>query len=343
MIGYSDSSKDAGKFAANWALYCAQEKLQLVSEKYGVSLNFFHGRGGSIGRGGGPVYAAMLSQPPGSMKGTTRITEQGEVIQQKFSTKLLAEYSLGTYIGAVLEATLIPPVKPKKTWVKLMDDMSNVSTKSYQHFLSKNKNFLKYYQYITPQKILEKTLIGSRPNKRKKNKDLKNLRAIPWVFAWTQIRFLIPAWLGTLEALELAAKGNKKLLKEMLNNWPFFYEMMDMLDMVLAKTDQRVIKYYEECLASKELKSIGNKLRKQLSSLIYLNKKLIPEKILNQRIGYRESIKVRNTYAETLNLVQADLLRKFQNSHTSKKNKKILFDAILITITGIAAAMKNTG
>ena len=191
---------------------------------------------------------------------------------------------------------------------------------------------------------MENLFIGSRPSKRNKSKDIKNLRAIPWVFAWTQIRFIVPAWLGTLEALKLAERGqNNKILKDMLNNWPFFYAMMDMLDMVLTKTDQRVIQFYEECLADQELKNIGEKLRKQLLSLIYLNKKLIPTHILEQRKSYRESIRIRNTYAETLNLLQADIMRKLNKNNLKSKNRKILMDAMLLTIAGISAAMKNTG
>ena len=344
MIGYSDSSKDAGKFSASWAQYCAQEKLQLISNKYKVRLTLFHGRGGSVGRGGGPVYEALLSQPPGTVSGRTRVTEQGEVIQQKFSTESLAEYSLGTYIGSVLEATLAPPIKPKAKWIQLMDRMSVVSSKAYRKLLTDDKNFLKYFKVVTPQKIVEKLLIGSRPARRKNSWDIKNLRAIPWVFAWTQIRFILPAWLGSLEALELAAKGkNKNILKNMLNNWPFFYSMMDMLDMVLTKTDQRVIQFYEECLADKTLKKTGGNLRQQLSALIYLNKKLIPKHILNHRKDYRESIKVRNTYAETLNLLQADVMKKLNSTNLKNNNKEILTDAMLITIAGISAAMKNTG
>tara|TARA_B100001123_G_C15342064_1_gene1035425 strand:- start:2529 stop:5189 length:2661 start_codon:yes stop_codon:yes gene_type:complete len=344
MIGYSDSGKDAGKFAASWAQYCSQEKLQKISNKYGIKLILFHGRGGSVGRGGGPVYAALLSQPPGTVNSNTRVTEQGEVIQQKFSTKSLAEYSLGTYVGSVLEATLSPPIKPKRSWIKLMDDMSKISNQAYRQQLLEDVNFVKYYNTVTPQKVLKKILIGSRPDKRKKSKNIKNLRAIPWVFAWTQIRFILPAWLGTLEALEYASKNkNLRLLKEMLNYWPFFYEMMDMLDMVLTKTDQRVIKYYEDCLADSNLKITGQKLRKQLSSLIYLNKKIIPKNIVDQRKGYRESVRVRNTYAETLNLLQANIMKKMNQKKLNKKERDNFNDAIMVTIAGIAAAMKNTG
>lgn len=343
MIGYSDSSKDAGKLAASWAQYCTQEKLQELSNKYKVDLTLFHGRGGSVGRGGGPIYEALLSQPPGTVNGKTRVTEQGEIIQQKYATESLAEYNLGTYIGSVLEATLAPPVKPKKNWRELMNKMSKVSTKAYRSNFF-NKDFLRYYFNITPQKLLEQLSIGSRPAKRNKSKDVKNLRAIPWVFAWTQIRFLLPAWLGIYEALNFAIKNkNSNILKEMLKEWPYFYAMMDMLDMVLAKTDQRIIKFYEECLGDNGLKKTGEILRKQLSTLIYLNKKIIPTYVLEQRKEYRDSIRKRNTYAEVLNILQADIMKKLYKKKLKVEDKKLLTDSMLVTIAGIAAAMKNVG
>ena len=343
MIGYSDSSKDAGKLAASWAQYCTQEKLQELSNKYKVDLTLFHGRGGSVGRGGGPIYEALLSQPPGTVNGRTRVTEQGEIIQQKYATESLAEYTLGTYIGSVLEATLAPPVKPKKIWRKLMNDMSIVSSNAYRNNFF-NKDFLRYYFNITPQRLLEQLSIGSRPSKRNKSKDVKSLRAIPWVFAWTQIRFLLPAWLGIYEALNFAIKNkNINILKAMLKEWPYFYAMMDMLDMVLAKTDQRIIKFYEECLGDKNLKNTGEKMRKQLSTLIYLNRKIIPNYILEQRKEYRDSIRKRNTYAEVLNILQADIMKKLYKKKLKVKDKKLLIDSMLVTIAGIAAAMKNVG
>ena len=224
-----------------------------------------------------------------------------------------------------------------------MSAMSKVSTKAYRsNFL--NKDFLRYYFNITPQRLLEHLSIGSRPAKRNKSKDVKSLRAIPWVFAWTQIRFLLPAWLGMYEALNFAIKNkNTNTLKEMLKAWPYFYAMMDMLDMVLAKTDQRIIKFYEECLGDNNLKNTGEKLRKQLSTLIYLNRKIIPTYVLEQWKEYRDSIRKRNTYAEVLNILQADIMKKLYKKKLNVKDKKFLTDSMLITIAGIAAAMKNVG
>ena len=224
-----------------------------------------------------------------------------------------------------------------------MDAMSKVSTNAYRNNFF-NKDFLRYYFNITPQRLLEQLFIGSRPAKRNKSKNVKSLRAIPWVFAWTQIRFLLPAWLGIYEALNFAIKNkNINILKDMLREWPYFYAMMDMLDMVLVKTDQRIIKFYEECVGDKNLKNIGEKLRKQLSSLIYLNRKIIPNYILEQRKEYRESIRIRNTYAEVLNILQADTMKKLTKGKLKIKSKRLLTDSMLVTIAGIAAAMKNVG
>ena len=346
MIGYSDSSKDVGKLAASWAQYCAQEKLQSLSDKFKVKLTLFHGRGGSVGRGGGPVYTALLSQPPGTVNGSTRITEQGEIIQQKYATESLAENSLGTYIGSVLEATLKPPIRAKQNWRELMDKMSIISSEAYNSHITEDKSFLRYFDEVTPQKNLEKLFIGSRPTRRNKSKNIKSLRAIPWMFAWTQMRLILPSWLGILEAMMISKKSNnKRTIKDMLNNWPFFYAMMDMLDMVLVKTNPRVIEFYEECLADKDLKQTGKSLRNQLSSLIRINKKLIPQSIAKERKSYRKSIKLRNTYSEILNLLQADVMRKMNKLENVKasKDKRLLNDTMMVTIAGISAAMKNTG
>ena len=346
MIGYSDSSKDVGKLSASWAQYCAQEELQKLSDKNKIELTLFHGRGGSVGRGGGPVYTALLSQPPGTVNGRTRITEQGEVIQQKYDTASLAENSLGTYIGSVFEATLIPPVKPKQKWRDVMDEMSKVSAKAYHSNIMEDQNFLRYFDEVTPQKNLEKLFIGSRPTRRSASKDIKSLRAIPWMFAWTQMRFILPAWLGILEALsETKKKHTNKILKEMLNQWPFFYAMMDMLDMVLVKTDQRVIEFYEECLADRTLKNTGRNLRGQLNKLIKMNREIMPKHILEERESYRNSIKIRNTYSDILNLLQADVMKKLNsvNKIKSKSKKDLLNDTMMVTVAGISAGMKNTG
>ncbi len=201
MIGYSDSSKDAGKLSASWHQYKLQEELRGLAKKYKFDLVFFHGRGGSPGRGGGPIQATLKSQPAGTVNGKIRITDQGEVIQQKYGYKPLAEYNLCSYIGAVMDASLNPPPRSKPKWRELIHSMSEISTSAYRKYLNQSEDFIRYFKTVTPHKSLGKLAIGSRPTKRKNVDNIKGLRAIPWVFAWTQIRLMLPAWLGTTEAL----------------------------------------------------------------------------------------------------------------------------------------------
>ena len=223
MIGYSDSNKDAGKICSSWHQYKAQEEIIKLGKKFKINVTFFHGRGGSAGRGGGPIQATLRSQPPNSVNGKIRITDQGEVIQQKYGYEPLAEYNLCSYIGAVAEATLNPPPLPKKNWRSLIEKMSEISKNSYRKNINQNFDFIKYFKTVTPHKALGKLSIGSRPSKRKNVDNIKSLRAIPWVFAWTQIRLMLPAWLGSAEALRYSYISQfRRTLFDMERNWPFF-------------------------------------------------------------------------------------------------------------------------
>ena len=190
MIGYSDSSKDAGKICASWHQYKAQEEIVSLAKKFKIDVIFFHGRGGSAGRGGGPIQATLRSLPPNSVNGKIRITDQGEVIQQKYGYEPLANYNLCSYIGAVTEATLNPPPSPKNNWRNLIEKMSDISKSSYRKNINQSLEFIKYFETVTPHKALGKLSIGSRPSKRKNVDNIKILRAIPWVFSWTQICLL---------------------------------------------------------------------------------------------------------------------------------------------------------
>ena len=343
MIGYSDSSKDAGKICASWHQYKAQEEIVKLSKKFNIKVTFFHGRGGSAGRGGGPIQATLRSQPPNSVNGKIRITDQGEVIQQKYGYEPLAKYNLCSYIGAVTEATLNPPPNPKKNWRSLIEKMSEISKSSYRKNISQSSDFIKYFKTVTPHKALGKLLIGSRPSKRKNTDNIRSLRAIPWVFAWTQIRLMLPAWLGSAEALRYSyIKQFRKTLYDMERNWPFFNSMLDMLDMVISKADPEISKIYEEYLADENLKRVGKKLRFQFDVIKDLNKRITPKEIINSRKQFRTSIIVRNVYSEVLNIIQPIVIKKLKNNKNAV-NKKYLNDALLTSIAGISAAMKNTG
>jgi len=343
MIGYSDSSKDAGKICASWHQYKAQESIVKLAKKYGVQVVFFHGRGGSAGRGGGPIQATLRSQPPSSVNGKIRITDQGEVIQQKYGYEPLAKYNLCSYIGAVTEATLNPPPVPKNNWRELIEKMSDISKSSYRKNINQSSEFIKYFKTVTPHVALGKLSIGSRPSKRKNIDNIKSLRAIPWVFAWTQIRLMLPAWLGSAEALRYAnIKQFRKTLYDMEKNWPFFNSMLDMLDMVISKADPDISKIYEEYLADEKLKRVGQKLRFQFQVIKELNKKITPKEIIKVRKEFRTSVFVRNIYSEVLNIIQPIVISKIKKNK-NKHHKKYLNDSLLTSIAGISAAMKNTG
>ena len=343
MIGYSDSSKDAGKICASWHQYKAQEEIIKLSKKYNINVTFFHGRGGSPGRGGGPIQSTLRSQPPNSVRGKIRITDQGEVIQQKYGYEPLAKYNLCSYIGAVTEATLKPSPVPKASWRSLIEKMSEISKNSYRKNINQSSDFIKYFETVTPHKALGKLSIGSRPSKRRNVDTIKSLRAIPWVFAWTQIRLMLPAWLGSAEALRYSyIKQFRKTLFDMERNWPFFNSMLDILDMVITKADPEISKIYEEHLADESLKRVGKKLRFQFDVIKKLNKKITPKEIIAARKQFRTSIGVRNIYSEVLNIVQPIAIKKIKTIK-NKKDKEYLNDTLLTSIAGIAAAMKNTG
>ena len=344
MIGYSDSSKDAGKLSASWHQYKLQEELRDIAKKYKIDLTFFHGRGGSPGRGGGPIQATLKSQPSGTVNGKIRITDQGEVIQQKYGYEPLAEYNLCSYIGAVMDASLNPPPRSKKSWRELINKMSEISTSAYRKYLNQSEEFIRYFRTVTPHKSLGKLAIGSRPSKRKNVDNIQSLRAIPWVFAWTQIRLMLPGWLGTTEALRYGSiKKLSKTITDMERNWPFFISTMDILDMVISKVDPEISIIYENNLADNSLKRIGKKLRFQFDALVKLHNKITPKEVVKERKEFRKALFIRNNYTEMLNILQANIMYKLNSRKFKKIDKKFLDDALMTSIAGISAAMKNTG
>ncbi|CBI27087.3 unnamed protein product, partial [Vitis vinifera] len=234
MVGYSDSGKDAGRFTAAWELYKAQEDVVAACNEYGIKVTLFHGRGGSIGRGGGPTYLAIQSQPPGSVMGTLRSTEQGEMVQAKFGLPHTAVRQLEIYTTAVLLATMRPPLPPREEkWRNLMEEISKISGQCYRSTVYENPEFLAYFHEATPQAELGFLNIGSRPTRRKSSTGIGHLRAIPWVFAWTQTRFVLPAWLGVGSGLKgVCEKGHKEDLIAMYKEWPFFQSTIDLIEMV---------------------------------------------------------------------------------------------------------------
>ncbi|QBH95067.1 phosphoenolpyruvate carboxylase [Limnobaculum zhutongyuii] len=342
MIGYSDSSKDAGVLAASWAQYYAQEALIKTCEQAGVDLTLFHGRGGTIGRGGAPAHDALLSQPPGSLKGGLRVTEQGEMIRFKFGLPEITLASLASYASAILEANLLPPPNPKQEWRDIMDELSEFSCKQYRDIVREEPDFVPYFRAATPELELSKLPLGSRPAKRKPNGGVESLRAIPWIFAWTQNRLMLPAWLGAGAALQHAIKnGKQQQLAEMYRDWPFFNTRINMLEMVYAKADLWLAEYYDQRLVDKKLWTLGSKLRSQLAEDISVILKLSNDQKLMEKLPWiAESIALRNVYTDPLNVLQAELLYRSRQQETPDPRVE---QALMVTIAGIAAGMRNTG
>lgn len=341
MIGYSDSAKDAGKFAATWAQYKAQERLVTLAEEHNVQLVLFHGRGGTVGRGGGPVEQAMASQPPGSVKGHIRVTEQGEMIRYKFGLPRVAFRSLSTYVAATLKATLSPHAAPKDEWRALIEEMSKASLEAYRGIVRGHPDFVPYFRSLTPEQELNKLALGSRPAKRKASGGVESLRAIPWVFAWMQVRLNLPAWLGTRQALEYALDNAPDTFEEMTTQWPFFSSFLDLLEMVIGKADGAVCRYYEQQLVPPDLRELGQALRGDLATLEKLLKQVKKqENLMDHDPLLQKSLEVRKPYIDPLNYVQAELIKRERKAGNIQAE---LERALKVTMAGIAAGMRNTG
>ncbi|MEK1906124.1 MAG: phosphoenolpyruvate carboxylase [Pseudomonas sp.] len=342
MIGYSDSAKDAGTTAAAWAQYRAQEALVEVCRQHDVELLLFHGRGGTVGRGGGPAHAAILSQPPGSVAGRFRTTEQGEMIRFKFGLADLAEQNLNLYLAAVLEATLIPPPAPEPAWRAAMERLAEEGVAAYRAVVREHPQFVEYFRQATPEQELGRLPLGSRPAKRRAG-GVESLRAIPWIFAWTQTRLMLPAWLGWEAALGNALKrGEQPLLEEMRERWPFFRTRIDMLEMVLAKADSSIASLYDDRLVSEELRPLGAQLRDLLSQCCSIVLGLTGQsELFAHSQETREAITVRNIYLDPLHLLQAELLARSRQRESLVDSP--LEQALLVSVAGIAAGLRNTG
>ncbi|KAI8012592.1 Phosphoenolpyruvate carboxylase 2 [Camellia lanceoleosa] len=376
MIGYSDSGKDAGRLSAAWQLYKTQEELINVAKQYGVKLTMFHGRGGTVGRGGGPTHLAILSQPPDTIHGSLRVTVQGEVIEQSFGEEHLCFRTLQRFTAATLEHGMHAPVSPKPEWRALMDDMAVVATKEYRSIVFQEPRFVEYFRFATPEMEYGRMNIGSRPSKRKPSGGIESLRAIPWIFAWTQTRFHLPVWLGFGSAFKHVIGKNVKnlqMLKEMYNQWPFFRVTIDLVEMVFAKGDPKIAALYDKLLVSEDLWPFGELLRANYEETKNLLLQIAGHKDLLEGDPYlKQRLCLREAYITTLNVCQAYTLKRVRDSnynvkvrpHLSKEvmdstskpqNAELvklnptseyapgLEDTLILTMKGIAAGMQNTG
>ncbi|TVU16914.1 hypothetical protein EJB05_32917 [Eragrostis curvula] len=367
MVGYSDSGKDAGRLSAAWQLYQAQAEVAKVAKKYNVKLTFFHGRGGTVGRGGGPTHLAILSQPPDTINGSLRVTIQGEVIEHSFGEEHLCFRTLQRFTAATLEHGMHPPVSPKPEWSKLMDEMAVVATEAYRAVVVKEPRFVEYFRSATPETEYGRMNIGSRPAKRRPGGGITTLRAIPWIFSWTQTRFHLPVWLGVGTAFKSAIDKdikNFQLLKEMYNEWPFFRVTLDLLEMVFAKGDPGIAALYDKLLVADELKPFGENLRsKYLETQDLLLKIAGHKEILESDPYLKQGLRLRDPYITTLNVFQAYTLKQIRDPNfkvqkqpplnkepanvvqlnTTSEYAPGLEDTLIITMKGIAAGMQNTG
>ncbi|XP_073058294.1 phosphoenolpyruvate carboxylase-like [Primulina eburnea] len=373
MIGYSDSGKDAGRLSAAWQLYKTQEELIKVAKKHGVKLTMFHGRGGTVGRGGGPTHLAILSQPPDTVHGSLRVTIQGEVIEQSFGEEHLCFRTLQRFTAATLEHGMHPPVSPKPEWRALLGEIAVVATEEYRSIVFKEPRFVEYFRFATPELEYGRMNIGSRPSKRKPSGGIESLRAIPWIFAWTQTRFHLPVWLGFGAAFKYAIHKdikNLKMLQEMYNKWPFFRVTIDLVEMVFAKGDPGIAALYDQLLVSKDLWSFGQRLRSNYEETKSLLLQIVGHKDLLEADPYlKQRLRLRDSYITTLNVSQAYTLKRIRdpNYHVklrpriskeymeSKPANELvklnptseyapgLEDTLILTMKGIAAGLQNTG
>ncbi len=344
MIGYSDSAKDGGRLAANWALYRAQEALLGVCSTAGVELTLFHGRGGSISRGGGPTYVAIRSQPSGSVNGRLRVTEQGEMIQAQFGLPEIATRTLEVYTTATLDASVASAFTVKEQWRQTMDRLAATARRVYRQIVYETPSFVEYFRSATPEVELGTVPIGSRPARRgsKQDEGVESLRAIPWVFGWTQNRLLLPTWLGAGEALQDEIRaGSLDILREMHRDWPFFRSTIDLIETVLAETDALIAEEYDRQLVPAHLLPVGEDLRRRLSSTVKAVLEIADQtELLVTNPMLRRSISVRNPYVDPINLVQIELLRRLRQPGAQDPE---ISKAFMVTVNGIAAGMRNTG
>jgi phosphoenolpyruvate carboxylase len=342
MVGYSDSAKDVGRLAAAWELYKAQESIVTASRNHDVPVTLFHGRGGSVGRGGGPTHLAIRSQPPGSIDGTLRVTEQGEMIQAKFGLPGIAQRTLEVYTTATLEATLAAPSPIEPSWRAAMERLSANAREAFRRTVYEDPRFIEYFRTATPEAELDAMHIGSRPARRQQQDALQSLRAIPWQFAWMQTRLLLPSWLGIDEAI---GPADRDLCREMYHAWPFFRSTIELMEMALAKADGGIAAHYDRHLVPEDQQDLGEMLRGRLQRASDAVLAVTGhQQLLDNNPVLRRSIDVRNPYVDPINLLQVELLRRLRAaSDPNGEDTLWLRRALLVTINGVAAGMRNTG
>lgn len=351
MLGYSDSSKDGGTLTANWHLYKAQQEMYAISARYGIRLKYFHGRGGALGRGGGPLNRSILSQPLEAGCGAIKMTEQGEVLSSRYLIREIAHRSLEQATSALLEVTFRTLdqdeewCEKRRRWETAMEEISAMAYEKYREIVFMDRDFFQYFKESTPFPELGSLPIGSRPISRKGSGRFEDLRAIPWVFAWTQSRQLLPAWYAAGYALDrYAADGGGELLQEMYREWPFFHTLIDTLQMALMKADLLAAREYRHLVTDKEIadrifSAIEEEYRRTERMILFIS----GQRELMEKIPViRSSIRLRNPYVDPLNFLQVELIGRLRSLGEGEEDP-FLRKEVLLTINGIAAGLRNTG
>jgi phosphoenolpyruvate carboxylase len=359
MLGYSDSNKDGGMLTSTWEIFRAHRDLHTVARETGVKLRLFHGRGGTVGRGGGPTHRAIFAQPMDSFEGQLRITEQGEVLNFKYADEVLAERNLELMIAASLDALARPNARDPKghftgvlkpEWEAALNELSEISFGCYRKHILDDPGVIEYFEQSTPVGELENAKIGSRPSRRKASLAIADLRAIPWVFGWTQSRLLVPAWFGVGFALEQYLEQNEatpgqpsrlELLQTMAREFPLFIDLLRNVEMALGKVDMATARLYSSLVPDTGLRErIFDLFDAEFHRTVRNVLRVLRQKELletNQVLAH--SIKLRNPYVDPMHLIQVDMLRrKRAGEDTPEVNR-----AIAATISGISAGLRNTG
>jgi len=342
MIGYSDSNKDGGYLTSNWMIARASETLAQVFADHSITMQLFHGRGGSVGRGGGSSFAAIRGQPPGTVNGRIRITEQGEVIAAKYGIAETARTNLEAMTTAAILATLEPQKLSPRDYDRFtaaMDEMSNTAIKAYRDLVYNTKDFSTFFQQMTPIAEIANLKIGSRPSSRKKSDRIEDLRAIPWVFSWSQARVMLPGWYGVGQAL--TSFEDKALLRDMASMWPFFKNTLANMEMVLAKSDMEIARQYTILVQDRDMAQgifirIHDDWQRTHDALLTATGQT---RLLEKSEKLDVSIRLRMPYIEPLNLLQVELLKRYRAGETDPR----IFDGIQLTINAIATALRNSG
>ncbi len=354
MIGYSDSGKDSGVAASSWELYKAQRSLSHAADKHGVTVLFFHGRGGTVGRGGGPSHQAILGQPTGTVNGKIKITEQGEVISLKYAHPAIAQRTLELDIAAIFRVSLPPEFRSLDNelenphWSEAMEQIATIARKEYRNLVYITDKFVEYFYAATPIHEISELRLGSRPAKRKQTKRVEDMRAIPWVFAWMQSRHIIPGWYSSHAGLGKyigSSRKHLKLLRDAYNRWFYFKALIDNIEMTLSKADKAIALEYGTLVENRKIhKLMSRRIMQAFDETAKLVTKISGEKkLLDNNPTLQRSIRLRNPYVDPMSYIQVELLRRLRDESISDEEYQKLKLAIFLSINGIAAGLRNTG